>query len=112
MANEPTSGGDFKKAISKLSADSDYRNRAMKDPSLVTHDFKLSLSELEALRNAAELSGADLTAVRKVRASSFEHLAATPIQRLGAKVSDVNVSCCSCCCCCCGETAVAPMLRG
>jgi hypothetical protein len=110
----PSTGGDFKKALTKLAGDVAYRNKAIHDPNIITHDFKLSLAELEALRNAAEMSGADLTQVRKVRAQSFStHATATvSAAAVSAAALRINISCCSCCCCCCGETAVAPMLEG
>lgn len=103
MANG--TGGDFKKALTKLASDAAYRNKAIQDPNIITHDFKLSLVELEQLRNAAELSGADLTQVQRIRAESFMQVATHPSAETLKKVN-INVSCCSCCCCCCGETAV------
>jgi hypothetical protein len=107
---KPSSGGDFKKALSKLASDAAYRNKATRDPNIITQDFKLSLAELEALRDAAEMSGADLSQVRKVRAQSFQQLSTqAPHATTDLRI---NISCCSCCCCCCGETAVSPMLHG
>lgn len=105
----PSDGGDFKKALTKLASDVAYRNKAIHDPNIITHDFKLSLEELESLRNAAEMSGADISQVRKLRAQSFQSLSAQPLATARIRI---NISCCSCCCCCCGETAVAPTLHG
>ena len=68
---KPPAGGDFKKALSKLASDDAYRNKATRDPNIITQDFKLSLAELEALRDAAEMSGADLKQVRKVPRAVF-----------------------------------------
>ena len=49
----------------KLASDAAYRIKATRDPNLITQDFKLSLAELEALRDAAEMSGADLSRGQK-----------------------------------------------
>ena len=103
---KPPEGGDFKRALTKLAGDAAYRNKAIHDPNIITHDFKLSFLELEQLRNAAELSGADLTEVTKIRANSFQHFSGVPAVHTAALKININVSCCSCCCCCCGETAV------
>lgn len=99
--------GEFRKALTRLASDEAYREKAQKDPQLIMNDFKLSVRDLQALRQVAVLSGADLTAVNKVRAESFARLGSefTHLGR-GGLAADVNVSCCSCCCCCCGETAV------
>lgn len=98
---------EFRKALTRLATDAAYRKQATQDPTLITKDFKLSLRDLQALRQVAVLSGADLTTVNKVRAESFAHFS-PEFTKLGqgGLAADVNVSCCSCCCCCCGETAV------
>lgn len=90
----------FQAALTQLSSDRSYRERAVADPSVITSDYKLSLKELQALRQVAVLSGADVAVVDRFRADS--------IARGGVNALDsVDVSCCSCCCCCCGDTAVA-----
>jgi hypothetical protein len=86
----------FKTALNKLGSDTAFRNQVMKNPTVLTREFQLSIQELSALRQVAQLSGADMTQINKVRASG--------IVRGGAAEIDINVSCC--CCCCCGETAV------
>ena len=95
--------GEFRKALTKLSSDPAYRERATKNPEVVVNDFKLSLKELQALRQVAVMSGADVKAVNRVRSD----LIAKGVTSVSA--TNVDVSCCSCCCCCCGETAVAPL---
>ena len=87
---------NFKKALNKLGADSEFRDKAMKHPETLTTEFHLSLQELFTLRQAAILSGVDMTAINKLRASELAHG--------GVAATDINISCC--CCCCCGETGV------
>jgi len=94
---------DFQQVLKRLSSDPDYRQRAVGDPNLITSDYKLSLKELQALRQVAVLSGADVSVVDRVRSSEISRGAV-------AQLESVDVSCCSCCCCCCGDTAVS--LRG
>ena len=94
---------NFKAALNKLSTDAAFRADVEKHPEKLTTTFALSLTELHALRQAAQLSGANMSAINKVRASEL-----TRISTVGgavADVGDINVSCC--CCCCCGETSVA-----
>ena len=90
----------FQAALTRLATDSDYRQQATEDPSLITTDYKMSLKELQALRQVAVLSGADTRVVDRFRADLIGRGAA------GA-LDSVDVSCCSCCCCCCGDTAVS-----
>lgn len=99
----PRSGGDFRRVLSRLASDSAYREAATRDPDLIAKDFKLTLKELQALRQVAIMSGADVTQVNQIRAQEIRTQAA---ERLA---TDIDVSCCSCCCCCCGETAVVPL---
>ena len=89
---------NFKAALSKLGADKAFRAQVEKNPAVLTKEF-LSLTELNALRQVALLTGADITQINKVRATG---IAATNRAQLAA--IDIDVSCC--CCCCCGETAV------
>ncbi len=89
----------FKAALNRLGSDAAFRADVIQNPSKLTDTFHLSLTELHALRQAAQLSGVDMTAINKVRATELGHFAGTHPQ-----ATDVNVSCC--CCCCCGETSV------
>lgn len=99
---KPEDGPDnFRMALSRLASDVTYRERAMKEPTLIVRDFDLSRKELMALREAAVLSGADISRVDQMRAAEIL------VNASGMGVADVDVSCCSCCCCCCGETAIA-----
>jgi hypothetical protein len=90
---------EFSKVLSKLANDPAYREKATADPAVITREYKLTLKELQSLRQIAVMSGADITAVNKFRVSEFA-------ARADLAATDVDVSCCSCCCCCCGETAV------
>lgn len=88
----------FKTALNRLGSDTAFRNQVMKNPVVLTKEFNLSIQELSALRQVAQLSGADMTQINKVRAVGIGAF------RTGAAEIDIDVSCC--CCCCCGETAV------
>jgi len=112
---------EFRRALARLASDPAYRERAMNDPSVITADYKMTLKDLQSLREVAVMSGADVTEVNKLRAQSLSAVAFGNIATLGPGASevlknpgniaaDVNVSCCSCCCCCCGETAGGPMM--
>ena len=90
---------NFQAVLTRLSTDKDYREQAATDPSLITMDYKLSLKELQALRQVAILSGADTKVVDRLRADTI-------VNSGPAGLDSVDVSCCSCCCCCCGDTAV------
>lgn len=92
--------GDFKAALTRLASEPDYRQRAIEDPEIIQRDFSLDIRELQALRQAAVMSGADVRAVDSLRGRQIAE--GTARMR-----DDVSVSCCSCCCCCCGETAVS-----
>lgn len=93
---------NFKAALNKLSTDAAFRADVEKNPEHLTQKFPLSLTELHALRQAAQLSGANMNAINKVRASELTRIHA--VGGAAADVGDINVSCC--CCCCCGETSV------
>jgi hypothetical protein len=98
------SKGEFKKALTQLASDDDYRLKATKDPKLIEHDFKLTVKELHALREAAVLSGADVRAVDALRGKEIAARASKTDEL--SDEDEFSISCCSCCCCCCGETAV------
>jgi len=89
----------FREVLTRLANDSSFRAQATADPALITSNFRLSLKELQALRQVAVLSGADVSTVDRVRITS--------ISETRPSLDSVDVSCCSCCCCCCGDTAVS-----
>lgn len=89
------SSAEFKKALTRLSTDVAFREKAVKDPTLIIKEYQLTLSQLTALRQSAVLSGAAFANIDKFRTV------------VGDAAADVNVSCCSCCCCCCGETGAS-----
>lgn len=91
----------FQEVLTRLSTDKEYRAQAIADPAMITTDYKLSLKELQALRQVAILSGADTNVVDRLRVAA--------ISRAAPSLDSVDVSCCSCCCCCCGDTAVMVM---
>ncbi len=96
----------FRQALTRLASDPAYREQASAEPSIITKDFRLGLRELQALRQVAIMSGADVTAVNRLRAEAISKGAnQSPMAQ-----SDINISCCSCCCCCCGETAVVTLV--
>jgi len=95
---------EFGKALGRLANDVAYRDRAMKDPLVIARDFRLTLKDLQALRQVSAMSGADIRQVNRVRADAITAITTNT-------AADVDVSCCSCCCCCCGDTAVAPLVN-
>ena len=102
----------FKAALTKLATNSTYRTAATKNPSMVTHDYpSLSPLQLDALRDCAILSGANIAAINKVRAAAITSAASSNPGAVTISVSGGpgrggwQISCSSCCCCC-GETAV------
>ena len=92
FATSPT----FKSALTKLATDTRYRQLTMTDPAKIRSDFNLSINDLSALREAAQLSGADISKIDS----------AIRAQRGGvaSEDEDILIETC-CCCCCCGETA-------
>ncbi len=90
----------FKKALNKLSTDHAFREKAMTHPETLTNEFHLSLKDLHALRQAAVLSGADMKAITRVRATEMAHMVSTN------QLTDIDIDISCCCCCCCGETSV------
>ena len=91
--------GEFQKALAKLSTDPNYRAKAIQDPTMVSSDFKLTVSELHSLRSVAIMSGVNVKMVEKVRVNEM-----LGYYKGNLKSIDIDISCC--CCCCCGETAV------
>ena len=53
---------NFKAALNKLGSDQTFRGKVLKNPETLTTDFHLSVQELHGLRQAAVLSGVDMTA--------------------------------------------------
>lgn len=99
----------FKAALTKLATDPEFRQGAVQNPQIIEQQFGLSVKELQALRQVAILSGADIRAVDAIRGSRIIARATAEInEQMTTEELDaaVSVSCCSCCCCCCGETAV------
>lgn len=92
-----TTSPTFKNALSKLATDTRYRQIATTDPAKIQSDFNLSIRDLSALREAAQLSGADMTRIDAVIRQQNGNIADTDV--------DVDIERCCCCCCCCGETA-------
>lgn len=88
---------DFREALRRLASDNAYRLQATNDPKSILADFNLKKHDIEALRSAAIMSGADLTEVDKLLAKPG--VANYP---LGADMLMDNGCCC--CCCCCGDT--------
>src|SRR4051812_17617012 len=91
---------NFKKALAKLSTDEAFRQKALTHPETLTTEFHLSLRDLHALRQAAVLSGADMTQITRVRATEMGRMATT-----AGSLADVDINISCCCCCCCGETS-------
>ena len=90
----------FKAALNRLGSDDAFRTAVERDPEALTRDYNLSIQQLHALRQAAILSGVNMTTIEATRIRAIDEL-----NRAGNPLAvDVNVSCC--CCCCCGETAV------
>jgi hypothetical protein len=93
-----SSPANFKKALNRLSTDDAFRQAVTKDPAKLTTEYHLSLKELHALRQAAVLSGVDMTEINKIRGAE--------IARMHGNLADIDINISCCCCCCCGETGV------
>lgn len=91
----------FKKALNKLATDKAFRDKALKSPEALTTEFKLSVHELRALRQAAVMSGADVKQIDAIRSRAIKAGLAS-----GSLAADWDVDISCCCCCCCGETSV------
>lgn len=91
-----TEGSQFRDVLRRLSSDTAYRNKAAADPTVLHQDFKLSIQDLRALRNAAVLSGVDVSKIdamlNNIELSAYG---------AGAKPAFFDDGCC--CCCCCGQ---------
>jgi hypothetical protein len=96
MTDTAADTSHFREALSRLASDTDYREKTTVNPLLLAQDYHLSDKDLQALRQVAELSGADVSQVDKA-VSDFGDAE-------GAGLKDVTVTVSCCCCCCCGET--------
>lgn len=89
----------FREALRKIASDAAYRQKAIADPKSILNDFELTKRDVDALRQAAILSGADVTEIDKLMSrpdvANYD----------GDHPMFMNNGCC-CCCCCCGETGV------
>lgn len=102
MSGSPSNG--FREALRRIASDNTYRIDVTANPKKLLGDFQLTKSDVEALRQAAIMSGADLTQV--------DALLSKPgvANYNGMKPMLMNNGCC-CCCCCCGETGVEVSLQ-
>lgn len=94
----PTMGAasPFRVVLTRLATDKGYLKVTTSDPKKLLADYPdLTMAELDALRDAAVLSGADLSKVDPLHSQSA---AARP----GSGVALGGDGCC--CCCCCGVT--------
>ena len=86
----------FKAVLTKLATDKGYLQATTKDPRKLLKDYpQLTIQELGALRDAAVLSGADVSAVDPLHADVAG-------ARPGSGATLGGDGCC--CCCCCGVT--------
>jgi len=98
-AGSPGLGGPispFRSVLTKLATDKGYLQVALDNPSRLIEDFPdLTIQELDALRDAAALSGVDLSKIDPLHANVSS-------ARPGSGVTLGGDGCC--CCCCCGTT--------
>ena len=103
-------GAVFKTVLTKLATNATYRQQALQNPGMITKSYpSLTKLQLEALRDCAILSGANIASINKVRAAAISTAgsqAAAGAIVISGHSQGWSISCCSCCCCCCGETAV------
>jgi len=103
-------GAVFKQVLTKLASNATFRSQALQNPAMITKTYpSLTKLQLEALRDCAILSGANIATINKVRAAAISTAgsqSAAGAIVIGGHSLGWSVSCCSCCCCCCGETAV------
>jgi hypothetical protein len=96
-------GAVFRNALRALSVNHTFASQAIQNPSMVTKAYpSLNTLQLEALRECAILSGANVAAINKVRAAAIS--STSSINAAGAVVvSGHSVgwypTCCCCCCC-------------
>ena len=99
--------GAFGRALKRCVTDSTFYGNAIKSPALITTTFPtISHAELEVLRDCAILSGANVTAINKVRDAAITAAASKDgavIDSTGHFVAFVFPCCC---CCCCKEVTI------
>ena len=94
-------GGDssFKSVLIKLATDKAYLHAATERPGTLLKDFpELTIQELDALRDAAVLSGADVSKIDPLHGAIAQ-------ARPGSGEALGGDGCC--CCCCCGTTGTS-----
>ena len=90
----------FKAVLTKLCTDKGYLRAATANPKKLIEDYPgLTIQELDALRDAAVLSGADVSNVDPLHAKIYY---SKPGQR-GLGDGDITACCCCCCCCITGD---------
>ena len=90
-------GSQFKSVLTKLATDKGYLQTTTKDPKKLLADFpQLTIQELDALRDAAILSGVDVSNIDPLHEKIAD-------ARPGSGALGGDVTAC-CCCCCCGVT--------
>jgi len=96
----PNLGGapsQFRAVITKLASDKGYLQSAINDPKQLLVDYPdLTIQELDALRDAAVLSGVDMSNIDPLHVK----IAGT---KPGQPGIGGDITAC-CCCCCCGVT--------
>ena len=102
MGREPSPGlggtsGQFKSVLTKLATDKGYLQSATRDPQQLLRDYpQLTIQELDALRDAAVLSGVDMSNIDPLHAK-------IATAKPGEPAVGGDITAC-CCCCCCGVT--------
>lgn len=87
----------FKAVLTKLASDKGYLQSATMDPKQLLRDYPdLTIQELDALRDAAVLSGVDMSNIDPL------HVKIAGIKP-GQPAIGGDITAC-CCCCCCGVT--------
>jgi len=93
--------GQFRTVLTKLATDKGYLQATISNPAKLLADYPdLTVEELDALRDAAVLSGADFSRIDPLHAQMVG-------TRPGAGVALGGDGCC--CCCCCGVTGKITM---
>lgn len=94
----------FREVLTRLSTDKGYLQSATANPMKLLEDFpELTIQELDALRDAAILSGADVSNVDPL------HARITGARPGSGESLGGDITAC-CCCCCCGTTGTVMRL--
>jgi hypothetical protein len=97
-ANLGGAASQFKAVLTKLASDKGYLQSATKDPKQLLRDYPdLTIQELDALRDAAVLSGVDMSNIDPLHVKIADTRPGQP----GIGGGDITACCC---CCCCGAT--------